>query len=115
MIVTKFMKRLNVPLGKRRSAVIVYRWLFGFVAATVAVVVLVGASAGDTRGMGSRASRDEGDKTCSGGSIASGVYENLKIADSLTDATRIPFAEIPALPRSTAIGHAGQVLNLHIR
>jgi len=30
-------------------------------------------------------------------------------ADSLTDATRIPFAEIPAFPRSTAIGHAGQL------
>jgi len=31
-------------------------------------------------------------------------------ADSLTDATRIPFAEIPAFPRSTAIGHAGQLV-----
>jgi len=31
-------------------------------------------------------------------------------ADSLTDATRIPFAEIPAFPRSTAIGHAGQIV-----
>jgi purine-nucleoside phosphorylase len=31
-------------------------------------------------------------------------------ADSLTDATRIPFAEIPAFPRSTAIGHAGQMV-----
>src|SRR4029077_5540437 len=32
------------------------------------------------------------------------------VADSLTDATRIPFAEIPAFPRSTAIGHAGQMV-----
>src|ERR1700734_920698 len=31
-------------------------------------------------------------------------------ADSLGDATRIPFAEIPAFPRSTAIGHAGQMV-----
>ncbi len=31
-------------------------------------------------------------------------------ADSLTDATRIPFADIPAFPRSTAIGHAGQMV-----
>jgi purine-nucleoside phosphorylase len=31
-------------------------------------------------------------------------------ADSLSDATRIPFAEIPAFPRSTAIGHAGQLV-----
>jgi purine-nucleoside phosphorylase len=31
-------------------------------------------------------------------------------ADSLTDATRIPFGEIPAFPRSTAVGHAGQMV-----
>src|SRR5271166_2252080 len=31
-------------------------------------------------------------------------------ADSLTDATRIPYAHIPAFPRSTAIGHAGQMV-----
>ena len=31
-------------------------------------------------------------------------------ADSLTDATRIPYADIPAFPRSTAIGHAGQMV-----
>src|SRR5271168_45838 len=31
-------------------------------------------------------------------------------ADSLNDATRIPYAEIPAFPRSTAIGHAGQMV-----
>jgi purine-nucleoside phosphorylase len=31
-------------------------------------------------------------------------------ADSLRDAVRIPFAEIPAFPRSTAIGHAGQMV-----
>jgi purine-nucleoside phosphorylase len=31
-------------------------------------------------------------------------------ADSLTDAARIPYSEIPAFPRSTAIGHAGQMV-----
>src|SRR5229473_6574907 len=31
-------------------------------------------------------------------------------ADSLTDAAHIPYAEIPAFPRSTAIGHAGQMV-----
>ena len=31
-------------------------------------------------------------------------------ADSLSGATRISYAEIPAFPRSTAIGHAGQMV-----
>jgi purine-nucleoside phosphorylase len=31
-------------------------------------------------------------------------------ADELTEATRIPYSEIPAFPRSTAIGHAGQMV-----
>ncbi len=31
-------------------------------------------------------------------------------ADSLSETTRIPYAEIPAFPRSTAIGHAGQMV-----
>ena len=31
-------------------------------------------------------------------------------ADSLADPTRIPFSEIPSFPRSTAIGHAGQLV-----
>jgi purine-nucleoside phosphorylase len=31
-------------------------------------------------------------------------------ADSLADATRIPYREIPSFPRSTAIGHAGQMV-----
>jgi purine-nucleoside phosphorylase len=31
-------------------------------------------------------------------------------AESLSGATRIPFGEIPAFPRSTAIGHAGQLV-----
>src|ERR1700677_4551615 len=31
-------------------------------------------------------------------------------ADSLRDGARIPYSEIPAFPRSTAIGHAGQMV-----
>jgi purine-nucleoside phosphorylase len=31
-------------------------------------------------------------------------------ADSLSDATRVPYAEIPSFPRSTAIGHAGRMV-----
>src|ERR1700676_2873798 len=31
-------------------------------------------------------------------------------ADDLTEAVRIPYADIPAFPRSTAIGHAGQLV-----
>ncbi len=31
-------------------------------------------------------------------------------ADDLTDAVRIPYAQIPSFPRSTAIGHAGQLV-----
>lgn len=31
-------------------------------------------------------------------------------ADELTEATRIPYARIPKFPRSTAVGHAGQLV-----
>jgi purine-nucleoside phosphorylase len=31
-------------------------------------------------------------------------------ADSLTDATRIPYSDIPSFPQSTAIGHAGRLV-----
>jgi len=31
-------------------------------------------------------------------------------ADSLAEATRVPYADIPTFPRSTAIGHAGQMV-----
>lgn len=34
-------------------------------------------------------------------------------ADQLTDATRIPYSQIPSFPRSTAIGHAGQMVIGH--
>jgi len=31
-------------------------------------------------------------------------------ADDLSDAVRIPYANIPTFPRSTAVGHAGQLV-----
>src|SRR3989441_4701234 len=31
-------------------------------------------------------------------------------ADELSEATRVPYAHIPSFPRSTAIGHAGQMV-----
>jgi purine-nucleoside phosphorylase len=31
-------------------------------------------------------------------------------ADELSEATRIPYAQIPSFPRSTAVGHAGQMV-----
>jgi len=31
-------------------------------------------------------------------------------ADSLTDATRVPYSEIPSFPQATAIGHAGRMV-----
>jgi purine-nucleoside phosphorylase len=34
-------------------------------------------------------------------------------ADSLTDSSSIPYADIPSFPRSTAIGHAGQMVIGH--
>jgi hypothetical protein len=81
MTVIKFMKRLSVPVGKSRNAMIVYRRLLGILVATVAVAGLVAASVGDSSVAASAGGGwDEPDGTCSGGSIASGVYENLKIA-----------------------------------
>jgi len=34
-------------------------------------------------------------------------------ADSLTDATRVPYSDIPSFPQSTAIGHAGRLVIGH--
>ncbi|HEX5228797.1 MAG TPA: purine-nucleoside phosphorylase [Bryobacteraceae bacterium] len=34
-------------------------------------------------------------------------------ADSLTDATHVPYADIPSFPQSTAIGHAGRLVIGH--
>ena len=31
-------------------------------------------------------------------------------ADALTSSVRIPYAQIPSYPRSTAVGHAGQLV-----
>jgi purine-nucleoside phosphorylase len=39
--------------------------------------------------------------------LGSGLGE---FAESLTDATRIPYTDVPSFPRSTAIGHAGQMV-----
>lgn len=39
--------------------------------------------------------------------LGSGLGE---FADELTSATRIPYARIPRFPRSTAVGHAGQLV-----
>jgi purine-nucleoside phosphorylase len=33
-----------------------------------------------------------------------------RFADELSDATRVPYSQIPSFPRSTAIGHAGQMV-----
>jgi purine-nucleoside phosphorylase len=51
--------------------------------------------------------RRTGMHPCIGLVLGSGLGS---FADSLTDATRIPYAEIPNFPRSTAIGHAGQMV-----
>jgi len=39
--------------------------------------------------------------------LGSGLGE---FADELADAVRIPYADIPSFPRSTAVGHAGQMV-----
>jgi hypothetical protein len=86
---------------------IVYRWLFSLVAATVAVVSLVGPSARV------RASADDDSDddvaTCSGGSIASGVYKNLNIAGACTvDAGSVTVKHnLTVLPGGSLIGLVG--------
>jgi len=57
-----------------------YRRWFGFAAVTVAMIFLVGARSGASAGDAS-AGRDN---TCTGGSIAPGVYSNLKITGVCT-------------------------------
>jgi hypothetical protein len=76
-----FMQRFSIPVSKRRNVMITYRRWFGFVAATVAAVVLLAASVGDAS-VAARAGDDSdgGDATCWGGSVVSGSYSNLKIA-----------------------------------
>jgi purine-nucleoside phosphorylase len=46
-------------------------------------------------------------RPCVGLVLGSGLGS---FADSLTNATHIPYSEIPDFPRSTAIGHAGQMV-----
>jgi hypothetical protein len=84
----------------------VYRWLFGVVAASAAVVVLVGPSARV------RASADDDSDdvaTCSGGSIAPGVYKNLHIAGVCTiDAGSVTVKHnLTVLPGGALIGLVG--------
>jgi|HubBroStandDraft_6_1064221.scaffolds.fasta_scaffold27437_4 hypothetical protein len=77
----------------------VFRGLFGFLAATVAVIVLMGVSAVDAWA--------HGDVTCVGGSIASGTYETLHISGACTvdagsvtvenDVTVLPGASLVAI------------------
>ena len=57
-----------------------------------------------------RATYPETHTRCARRSASSSAQAWAAFADSLTDATRIPYAEIPAFPRSTAIGHAGQMV-----
>jgi hypothetical protein len=79
-----------------------YRRLFGFAAATVAAVVLVGASAGAT--------------TCSGGSIAPGVYSNLNIAGVCTvDAGSVKVTNnLTVLSGGTLIAAYGGTDKVHV-
>jgi hypothetical protein len=60
----------------------VYRWVFGLVVAAIAIVLLVAPSAR----VRASVDDDSGDDvaTCSGGSVASGVYKNLNIAGVCT-------------------------------
>jgi hypothetical protein len=95
-----------------------YRRLFGFVTVTVAVVVLVGASA--TASAGDASGGD--DKTCTGGSVAPGVYSNLKITGVCTvdagsvkvkhDVTVLSGGALVALYGGTDKLHVGSNLNV---
>ena len=89
-----------------------YRRLFGFVAVTVAVVVLVGASAGASAGDAS----GMGDATCSGGSIAPGVYSNLNIAGVCTvDAGSVKVKNnLTVLSGGTLIAAYGGTDKMHV-
>jgi hypothetical protein len=60
----------------------VYRWVFGLVAAAIAMVVLVAPSARVRASV--HDDSDDDVATCSGGSVASGVYKNLNIAGVCT-------------------------------
>ena len=82
---------------------IVYRRLFSFVAAGGALVVLLGASAGNALAAG--------DATCAGGSIASGVYSSLKIAGTCTvDSGSVTVkGNLTVLPGGTLIAATGGI------
>lgn len=84
-----------------------HRWLLGFVAASLGVVVLFGPSAG------ARASADDDSDTatCSGGSVAAGVYKNLKIAGACTvDAGSVTVEhDLTVLPGGSLVALTGGI------
>ncbi len=82
-----------------------FRRLFNFVAATVAVLALVGASAGASTPDASGGING----TCTGGSIPSGVYSNLSIAGVCTvDAGSVQVQQnLTVLPGGTLIAAYG--------
>lgn len=77
--------------------------LFSFIKATAAAVVLLAAS--------NAAAWAAGDVTCSGGSIASGIYSSLKIAGTCTvDSGPVTVEHnLTVLPNATLIAVAGGV------
>jgi purine-nucleoside phosphorylase len=48
-------------------------------------------------------------RVCAFGGLGN-MTDDFALADELSEATRIPYANIPGFPRSTAIGHAGQMV-----
>ena len=75
------MKRFGDLVRNRRKSMSVYRWLLlGFVSTSVGAVVLVGPNAS----VRASADDDSDSAICSGGSIAAGVYKNLKISGACT-------------------------------
>jgi len=82
-----------------------YRWLLRFVA--VAAVVLIGPNAGVRASVDDDS--DDVSATCSGGSIASGVYKNLNIAGVCTiDAGSVTVKhDLTVLPGAALIGVVG--------
>lgn len=85
----------------------VYRWIFGLVALAVALLFLAGAGVGVVASADNDSDGD--DATCSGGSIASGVYRNLNISGVCTvDAGSVTVKHnLTVLPGGSLIGLVG--------
>src|SRR5215831_11964461 len=77
--------------------------LFSFVKATAAVVVIMAASSG--------AAWAAGDATCSGGSIAAGIYSNLNIAGTcaVDKGSVIVQHNLTVLPGATLVAVTGGI------